>query len=68
MPLAARYEQGFIHHAPANSKNSIKQLEDELVAFPNGAHDDLVDAMGYAWMAANLIGGTTPVVGMQRAV
>ena len=52
MPLAARYEQGFVAHATANSGNSIKQLEDELSAFPNGAHDDLVDALVYAWLAS----------------
>lgn len=51
-PLAARYEQGMVHHAPANSQNAIKALEDELTAFPNGAHDDLVDALVYAWAAA----------------
>ena len=49
MPLAARYEQCMVHHAPANSGNHIKALEDELTAFPNGAHDDLVDALVYAW-------------------
>jgi predicted phage terminase large subunit-like protein len=49
MPLAARYEQGMVCHAPANSTNHIKQLEDELTAFPNGAHDDLVDALVYCW-------------------
>lgn len=59
MPLAARYEQGFIYHAPANSGNHIKQLEDELVAFPNSAHDDLVDALVYAYLSANY-GGTLP--------
>lgn len=52
MPLASRYEQGYVRHAPANSQNAIKQLEDELVAFPNGAHDDLVDALVYAWQGA----------------
>jgi predicted phage terminase large subunit-like protein len=49
MPLAARYEQGMVRHAPAHSGNAIKALEDELTAFPNGAHDDLVDALVYAW-------------------
>lgn len=49
MPLASRYEQGFVHHAPAHGGNAIKALEDELTAFPNGAHDDLVDALVYAW-------------------
>jgi predicted phage terminase large subunit-like protein len=50
MPLAARYEQGMVCHASANSGNSIKAMEDELTAFPNGAHDDLVDALVYAWI------------------
>lgn len=52
MPLAARYEQGMVCHSPANSGNNIKALEDELTAFPNGAHDDLVDALVYAWNGA----------------
>lgn len=59
MPLAARYEQGFIHHASAKHDNHIKQLEDELVAFPHAAHDDLVDALVYAYLSANH-GGTLP--------
>lgn len=49
MPLAARYEQGMVHHTPSNAGNAIKALEDELTAFPNGAHDDIVDALVYAW-------------------
>lgn len=49
MPLASRYEQKMVLHTPANSNNAIKALEDELTAFPNGAHDDLVDALVYAW-------------------
>ena len=53
MPLAARYEQGMVHHAPAHGGNAIKALEDELAAFPNGAHDDLVDALVYAWQGAS---------------
>jgi predicted phage terminase large subunit-like protein len=57
MPLAARYEQGFVKHAPANSANNIKQLEDELVSFPNGAHDDLVDALVYSWLSSTQTGG-----------
>jgi len=57
MPLAARYEQGMVCHAPAHGGNAIKALEDELTAFPNGAHDDLVDALVYAWMGANMSDG-----------
>lgn len=59
MPLAARYEQGMVCHAPANSGNHIKALEDELTAFPNGAHDDLVDALVYAWQGLANPGLTT---------
>lgn len=51
-PLAARYEQGMVRHAPSHGGNAIKALEDELTAFPNGAHDDLVDALVYAWQGA----------------
>jgi len=60
MPLAARYEQGMVCHAPANCGNHIKALEDELTAFPNGAHDDLVDALVYAWHACT--GASAPSI------
>lgn len=63
-PLAARYEQGMVHHAPANSGNAIKALEDELTAFPNGAHDDLVDALVYAWQG---LAKTAPAVSTLNA-
>ena len=45
-PVAALMEAGrvvFWSRAPG-----LDELEDELVAFPNGAHDDLVDALVYA--------------------
>ncbi len=45
-PLAALLEAGrvvFWSRAPG-----LAELENELVAFPNGAHDDLVDAAVYA--------------------
>ena len=45
-PLALRYEQGLVHHQQLPS-----WFEDELLAFPYGAHDDAVDALDYAWMA-----------------
>jgi predicted phage terminase large subunit-like protein len=57
MPLAARYEQGMVAHAPANSTNAIRVLEDELTSFPNGAHDDLVDALVYCWNGQQTTGG-----------
>jgi len=47
LPLAARYEQGLVKHAPGLPG----WFEDELLAFPVGAHDDLVDAAAYAFAA-----------------
>jgi len=44
LPLEARYEQGLIWHAP-----NLTTYEDELLSFPEGAHDDLVDASAYAF-------------------
>lgn len=46
-PLAARYEQGLIHHAP----DLPPEFERELLSFPVGTHDDMVDACVYAWQA-----------------
>jgi len=66
MPLAARYEQGMVHHAPANSGNAIKALEDELTAFPNGAHDDLVDALVYAWNGVEAAANSGFISGARR--
>jgi predicted phage terminase large subunit-like protein len=43
--LAARYEAGTVFHL--RGAPGIDALERELVAFPNGEHDDLVDAAVY---------------------
>jgi predicted phage terminase large subunit-like protein len=48
MPLAARYEQGLVWHA-----GTFRDYEDELTAFPHGAHDDCVDAAAHAFAALN---------------
>jgi predicted phage terminase large subunit-like protein len=44
-PLEARYEQGLIYHSPTLPR----EFEDELLSFPNGVHDDTVDALSYAF-------------------
>jgi predicted phage terminase large subunit-like protein len=44
-PLVARYEQGYIYH----SHDLPRLFEDELLSFPVGVHDDMVDAMAYAF-------------------
>ena len=43
--LAARYEAGKVFHL--RGAPGLAVYEAELVAFPNGEHDDLVDAAVY---------------------
>ena len=50
MPLLARYEQGLVYH----NRNLIKAFEDELLSFPESAHDDMVDAASYAFMMSKV--------------
>ncbi len=45
LPLLARYEQGLVRHVPGLPG----AFEDELLSFPVGEHDDLVDALAYAF-------------------
>ena len=44
-PLEARYEQGQVVH----TEGLPPYWQDELLSFPVGRHDDVVDAMAYAW-------------------
>jgi predicted phage terminase large subunit-like protein len=44
-PLVARYEQGLVYHSPSLPN----EFERELLAFPHGGHDDMVDALAYAY-------------------
>jgi predicted phage terminase large subunit-like protein len=46
LPVAARYEAGTVFHQ--RGAPGIDMLEQEQISFPNGEHDDLVDALGYA--------------------
>lgn len=52
-PLEARYEQGLVWHADTLAPD----FERELLSFPVGAHDDLVDAAAYAWSRLADAGG-----------
>ncbi len=46
LPIAARYETGAVYHRAGASW--LGDYEEELLQFPNGAHDDQVDTAGYA--------------------
>lgn len=46
LPAAARYEAGKVWHR--EGAPWLDDLESELLAFPNGAHDDQVDVVAYA--------------------
>lgn len=48
MPMITRYEQGMVRHHPSQIPAWFR---DEVLAFPEGKHDDGVDAMSYAFMA-----------------
>ena len=57
-PLALRYEQGLVFHEQLPS-----WFEDELLAFPQGVHDDAVDAAVYAYQAVMNMRGRDSGVG-----
>jgi predicted phage terminase large subunit-like protein len=60
LPLLTRYEQGLVRHDPSGVP---AWLREELLSFPEGQHDDGVDALGLAFVAAD-VGGPpefTPV-------
>ena len=46
IPAAARYEAGMVFHL--GNAPWVNDLESELLAFPNGMHDDQVDVISYA--------------------
>lgn len=59
MPLLAQYEHGNEYHAP----DLPSYFADELLAFPQGEHDDLVDAAVYAGIALERC---TPQIAVMR--
>ncbi len=44
--MAARYELGAVYHR--RGAPWLGEWEEELIAFPNGEHDDQVDVAAYA--------------------
>jgi phage terminase large subunit-like protein len=56
MALAARYQGGKVYHVAGAP--GIEELEAELLGFPGGPHDDLVDALVYAADSSNTYAGS----------
>jgi predicted phage terminase large subunit-like protein len=50
LPIAARYEAGMVYHR--RGAPWLESLETELTAFPQGKHDDQVDMVAHAGLAA----------------
>lgn len=50
-PLLTRFEQYQVRLDPAGVPSAVR---DELLAFPEGEHDDCVDALAYAWAALGM--------------
>lgn len=57
-PLEARYELGQVYHV----RGLLQEFEAELLSFPIGAHDDMVDSLAYAWQALGQIPQETKLV------
>lgn len=51
VPVLTRYEQRLMRHDPSGVPDWFRE---ELLAFPQGAHDDGVDALAYAWIGLGL--------------
>lgn len=56
-PLGRAYRQGKVYHREGAEWSEV--VADELANFPTGAHDDVVDALSYAWLLCNEMAGGT---------
>ena len=56
--LEARYELGQVYHV----RGLPREFEAELLSFPIGAHDDMVDSLAYAWQALSFMPAETRLV------
>jgi predicted phage terminase large subunit-like protein len=65
LPVLTRYEQRMIRHDPAGVPAWFR---DELLAFPEGEHDDGVDALAYAFagMSSAVVGYAYEPVGARK--
>lgn len=60
-PMSARYENGTVYHR--QGAPWLQEYEDELIAFPNGEHDDQVDTASYAGIVLieNIVSDSIPM-------
>lgn len=59
LPLSAKFESGKVYFS--KSLSSLDEIENELLNFPNGKHDDIVDALAYAVSMITNISGNKPI-------
>ena len=59
LPLAAKLESGKVYFN--RSITCISDMENELLNFPNGKHDDIVDTLSYAVEMCSTISETIPI-------
>lgn len=45
--LIPRYQSGSVYHIKQNNMSLCSELEEEMVRFPKGVHDDVIDAAAY---------------------
>ncbi|MFI7125984.1 phage terminase large subunit [Nonomuraea sp. NPDC050153] len=70
LPATARADSGRLWFPPADRFPAWSDWQDELLAFPNAAHDDVVDVVAYAARVAGahwLPSGTADQVDARRA-
>jgi len=59
LPMAARYQTGMVYH-PQYAGSWRDDYEEELIAFPNGPHDDCVDVASYAYVMIDMVQRIAP--------
>ena len=60
LPASARYEVGAVYHR--QGAPWLETVEDELLDFPNGTHDDIVDTISYAGIQVAGWGGEVEIL------
>lgn len=53
LPLASKFEHGKVYFPKPVTCTWVNDIETELMQFPNGKHDDIVDTLAYASLDSN---------------